>query len=169
MGALTPTSILAGLRAHGARLHLVGDRVHVDGVRPEELPQELVAAAREHRDDLRDELQREAEADQIPVSAISLVQAIFPGCRILGPDDPRPTKTFEVIPLPEYVSRQGGEIPLDRGDWSGGEWLAVYLERAAVLEYEGGLSRSEAEAIALAELGEEWVRHEIAMAWGSEP
>lgn len=61
MGALTPTSILAGLRAYGARIRIAGDRVHVEGVRRGDLPAELVVAARHHRDDLLDELHREAE------------------------------------------------------------------------------------------------------------
>lgn len=60
MGALTPTSILAELRAHGARLRLDGGRIHVDGVRPEDLPPALVVAARHRREELLGELHHEA-------------------------------------------------------------------------------------------------------------
>jgi len=80
VGDLTPASILAGLRAHGAHLHLVGDRVHVDGVRPEDLPPELVAAAREHRAGILEELDRE--------NPIALVLDVFAGAEVIKTTGP---------------------------------------------------------------------------------
>ena len=46
----------------------------------------------------------------------------------------------ELFLLPEV------DLPADLGDWPK-EWREAYEERAAIMEYDGGLSRSEAERL----------------------
>lgn len=43
------------------------------------------------------------------------------------------------------------------GDWPAGEWRAWFEERAAIAEYDGGLSRRDAEAQAFRACIDEWV------------
>ena len=50
--------------------------------------------------------------------------------------------------------------PLAKSQWSTEDWLALYDERAAIAEFDGGSSRREAENIAFDECVMEWrVRH----------
>ena len=157
------TAVLIELRERGAWVHLVSGRVRIEADAGS-LPDDLIAVAREHRDELLDVLRHEVGAAD-STNAISLIEDVFgDGCRIVREGDPLPTRLIEIEPLPAPVPRQAGELALDRRDWTGDDWLAVYLERAATLEYVAGMSRSEAETIALTELGEQWAQHEIAMA-----
>jgi hypothetical protein len=44
--------------------------------------------------------------------------------------------------------------------WSSAEWQALFDERAAIVEFDGGLSRPEAEAHALAHCAAEWIEYQ---------
>jgi hypothetical protein len=64
--------------------------------------------------------------------------------------------------LLEMISRYKGDvIALLRarpGDWTVADWKAFFNERAGIAEYDGGLSRHEAEAVAFEHCVEEWLR-----------
>lgn len=46
------------------------------------------------------------------------------------------------------------DVLRQNGEWSEQDWWAAFDERAAIMEYDGGLTRSAAEAAALEEVGE---------------
>lgn len=45
----------------------------------------------------------------------------------------------------------------NNGSWDAADWQAYYDERAAIAEYDGGLSRAEAEALAFESCVAEWL------------
>ena len=72
-------------------------------------------------------------------------------CRWLGPGKP---DAAQVRPLLEELRQSKDEalqslkntqdLPAHVGDWSD-EWMEAYIERAGIMEVDGGLPRSEAE------------------------
>ena len=74
---------------------------------------------------------------------------------VLDADTAPPMRVFEAVS--RYKAGMMALLRRGRDGWSGEDWQAYFEERAAIAEFEGGLSRQQAEASALDCCIAEWL------------
>jgi hypothetical protein len=178
MNALTSApDILLTAAECGLTLTLAGDRLTMKAAK--EPPAELLAAIKGRKPEILAALASAEPFDPIalavlsPADLVARLELAYGGRITLEPDGLHWRKRLAELP-PEVTrllqarrpaihtllterAAHAGKRHRENSAWSADDWLAFYGERAAIREYDGTLSRSEAERLAIEDCEAHWL------------